>query len=77
MTLFLLLIIKKFKNLATSEANISVSSISDITGIPRATCIRKLDTFVKMKILQKDEKSKRYSLVLSQTLLIQCYNLNG
>ena len=58
---------KNLKNLATSEANISATSVSDITGIPRATCIRKLDTFVKMKILQKDEKTKRYSLLLSQT----------
>ncbi len=58
---------KNLRNVSTKDANISATSISDITGIPRATCIRKLDTFVKMKILFKDEKSKRYSLHLNQT----------
>ena len=58
---------KNLKNISTREANISATSVSDITGIPRATCIRKLDKFVKMKILEKDEKTKRYSLSLNQT----------
>ena len=55
---------RNIKNLSTSEANISATSVSDITGIPRATCIRKLDKFVKMKILEKDEKTKRYFLLI-------------
>jgi hypothetical protein len=39
---------------------INAMSISDITGIPRATVIRKLRKLVKDKYLQKDEK-KHYS----------------
>ena len=63
-------ILESQKNLtAFSDFNgdISATSISDITGIPRATCIRKLEKFVKMKVLEKNLKSKRYSLVLNQT----------
>ena len=58
---------KNLKNINQFNADISATSVSDITGIPRATCIRKLDRFVKMKVLQKDQKSKRYSLILDQT----------
>ena len=58
---------KNLKNLSTKNANISATSIADITGIPRATCIRKLDKFVKMKILFKDEKTKRYYLSFDQS----------
>ena len=58
---------KNLKNINRFNADISATSVSDITGIPRATCIRKLDKFVKMKVLQKDQKSKRYSLILDQT----------
>ena len=58
---------KDLKNLSESNSDISATSISDITGIPRATCIRKLDKFVKMKVLQKNNKTKRYSLILDQT----------
>tara|TARA_B100000945_G_scaffold321348_1_gene335356 strand:+ start:1726 stop:2700 length:975 start_codon:yes stop_codon:yes gene_type:complete len=60
---------KNSKNFSTKDANISATSISDITGIPRATCIRKLDKFVKMKVLEKDDKSKRYFLLLNQNTL--------
>ena len=48
------------------DANISATSISDITGIPRATCIRKLERFVRMKFLEKDKTTKRYYLVMGQ-----------
>ena len=58
---------KNIKTLSENNADISATSISDITGIPRATCIRKLDKFVKMKVLQKNVKSKRYSLIFNQT----------
>ena len=43
--------------------------VEEVTGIPRATCIRKLDKFVKMKILDKDEQTKRYFLRLNQSTL--------
>ncbi len=58
---------KNLKNISEFNSDISATSVSDITGIPRATCIRKLDKFVRMKVLQKDQKSKRYSLILDQT----------
>ena len=58
---------KNLKNMNQFNGDISATSVSDITGIPRATCIRKLDKFVKMKVLQKNQKSKRYSLILDQT----------
>ena len=60
---------KDLKNLSELNSDISATSISDITGIPRATCIRKLDKFVKMKVLEKDSESKRYFLKLNQTTL--------
>ncbi len=58
---------KNLKNISEFNADISATSVSDITGIPRATCIRKLDRFVKMKVLIKNPKTKRYSLILDQT----------
>jgi len=45
-----------------SDASISAASISEITGIPRATCIRKLDTLVNLEMLIRDNKTKRYFL---------------
>ena len=61
--------LKLQKNLDIKDANISATSVSEVTGIPRATCIRKLDKFVKMKVLEKDSESKRYFLKLNQTTL--------
>ena len=61
--------LKSQKNFDLKEANISATSVSEVTGIPRATCIRKLDKFVKMKVLEKDVESKRYFLKLNQTTL--------
>ena len=60
---------KTQKSIDFKEANISATSVSEVTGIPRATCIRKLDKFVKMKVLEKDIKSKRYFLKLNQATL--------
>ena len=40
--------------------SVSATSISDVTGIPRATCIRKLEKLFKMKIIKKDQETKRY-----------------
>ncbi|MDB4232533.1 hypothetical protein N9788_00380 [Candidatus Pelagibacter sp.] len=41
-------------------SGINAMSISDITGIPRATVVRKLNTLIKEKFLTKDSK-KHYS----------------
>jgi hypothetical protein len=41
--------------------SISASLFSNITGIPRPTCIRKLEKLVKTKILVKNTISKKYS----------------
>ena len=45
-----------------SKAGISASSISQVTGIPRPTCIRKLNILVEYGTLIRDEKSKQYFL---------------
>ena len=44
----------------TKSGSVSATSISDVTGIPRATCIRKLEKLFKMKIIKKDHDTKRY-----------------
>ena len=46
-----------FKN-----CSISSTSVSDITGIPRATCIRKLEKLVNLGFLIREDKTKRYSV---------------
>jgi len=43
-----------------SESTISATSISEISGMPRATCIRKLDRLIKLGLLIRETKSKRY-----------------
>ena len=48
------------------NANISATSISEVTGIPRANCIRKLEKFIKMKVIEKDQVTKRYYLMPDQ-----------
>ena len=52
------------------NANISATSISEVTGIPRANCIRKLEKYVKMKVLEKDPLTKRYYLVPTQLSIV-------
>ena len=47
----------------TNNSDISATSVSEVTGIPRATCIRKLEWLTKAKLVKKDPKSKRYNLV--------------
>ena len=47
-------------NLDKKNAGINAMSISDISGIPRATVIRKLHKLIKEKFLQIDDK-KQYS----------------
>tara|TARA_B100000768_G_C11256367_1_gene366582 strand:+ start:93 stop:1052 length:960 start_codon:yes stop_codon:yes gene_type:complete len=43
--------------------SISATSIAEITSIPRATCVRKLEHLVKMKVILQDKNSKRYYLI--------------
>ena len=43
--------------------DISATSVSEVTGIPRATCIRKLERLSKAKFVKKDPLSKRYNLI--------------
>ena len=50
-------------NKLSAYSDISATSVSEVTGIPRATCIRKLDWLSKAKIVRKDPKSKRYNLI--------------
>ena len=46
---------------------ISATSISEVTGIPRANCIRKLEKYIKMKMVEKNPVTKRYNLIPVQT----------
>jgi len=48
-------------------SSISANSISQISGIPRPTCIRKLEKLVKLGMLVKENKSKRF--LINQTTL--------
>ena len=57
---------KIIKNMEYKDANISATSVSEVTGIPRATCIRKLESLVKSQTLKKDLSSKRYHLYLDK-----------
>ena len=45
------------------SSSISTTSISEITSVPRATCVRKLDILVKSKIILQDKVSKRYYVI--------------
>ena len=45
---------------------ISATSVSEVTGIPRANCIRKLEKYIKMKMIEKDPVTKRYNLIPGQ-----------
>ena len=42
------------------STSISATSVSEVTGIPRATCVRKLEVLAKMKFVTQDKISKRY-----------------
>lgn len=48
----------KIKRNKSSE--ISTSTISKITGIPRATCMRKLEKLKKMKLISKSNVSRKF-----------------
>ena len=45
-----------------SNCSISATSVAEITGIPRATVIRKLDKLVNLGFLMREVKTKRYSI---------------
>jgi hypothetical protein len=49
---------KDFVNLG-----VSVTSIVEVTGMPRATCFRKLEILVRMKVILQDKISKKYYLI--------------
>ncbi len=51
------------QNVSKKYPDISATSVSEVTGIPRATCIRKLEWLSKAKFVRKDPLSKRYNLV--------------
>ena len=63
------MVLKKFQNISVDNntvlnpPDISATSVSEVTGIPRATCIRKLEWLSKAKLVEKDPRSKRYNLV--------------
>ena len=61
------------------EAGINAMSISDITGIPRATVIRKLNKLIKEKFLKVDSK-KHYSSTghhLKEIMVVQKNTFNN
>ena len=49
--------------LKKEAVSISATSISEVTGIPRATCIRKLNLMVKQKLVTQDKNTKRYFII--------------
>ena len=53
----------KKSNTSNKYPDISATSVSEVTGIPRATCIRKLEWLSKVKFVKKDPLSKRYNLI--------------
>ena len=44
----------------SSDKSISAASVSEVTGMPRATCTRKLEKLLKLGFLIKDNKTRRY-----------------
>ena len=53
----------KYGHISNKCSDISATSVSEVTGIPRATCIRKLERLSKAKFVKKDPLSKRYNLI--------------
>jgi len=51
---------KTADNYNVSETAVSATAVSEVTGIPRATCIRKLEKLVRSGFLLRETKSKRY-----------------
>ena len=65
------------------NVSISATSLSDITNIPRATCIRKLNQMASRKMITQDKKTKRYYIIpevftkslVSKELTVEVTNL--
>ena len=57
----------KKKNIDFSQTDVSSTSISNVTGISRVTCIRKLNKLVSLKLIKKNKVTKRYYADLSNT----------
>jgi DNA-binding Lrp family transcriptional regulator len=56
-------VIGKFDEKDKSQnCSVSATSICEITGIPRATCIRKLEKLMNLEFLTRSIKTKRYSI---------------
>ena len=67
-------IVGKTKNsYVPTDMMVSTASISEVTGIPRATCIRKLETLVKLGVLRRESITKRY--FINQTTASRTKNL--
>ena len=45
-----------------SKSSVSATTISEVTGIPRATCTRKLHKLVKLGFLIRETKTKRFHI---------------
>jgi hypothetical protein len=54
---------KSITSFDTKNTGISATSISEVTAIPRANCIRKLEKYIKMEVIEKDPVTKRYNLI--------------
>ncbi len=50
-----------------SKTSVSASAVSEITGIPRATCIRKLDKLRHLGFLTREQNTKRYLINQNMT----------
>jgi len=48
---------------ALDKVSVSATSVSDVTGIPRASCTRKLNLMVKDRLLSQDKVNKRYYII--------------
>jgi hypothetical protein len=59
-------ITKTTASLDAKNIGISATSVSEVTGIPRANCIRKLEKYIKMKIMEKNSVTKRYTILPAQ-----------
>ena len=45
------------------EATISATTIAEVTGLPRTTCIRKLNSMMKSKMITQNKLTKGFCLI--------------
>ena len=55
-------IVGKMSSSTKNDTSINANSISQISGIPRATCLRKLEKLVNLGMLVREVKTKRYHI---------------